>query len=503
MRQETRWLCDPRNMTGAFARSFLARWLMLSIALASCSATDLEHRIDALLEASANKGAGHSMGIAGIHVVDAATGQVLYSKNDDLLLLPASNFKLLTTALALDRLGADYRFTTRLIHEASGDLVLVGAGDPSFSGRPFPYVKNGADGAPMQWIEEFAAQAVAHGITQVGGDIVGDDRVYRWEPFPSSWTADDMRRTFGAPVSALSFNDNVVSIAIQPGRSAGNPAEITVSPPFEYMTFDDRVVTAARGSESGIRLERTLGSRQWTLLGSISAGHAAMTESVPVDDPALFAASALYDALTRRGVAIRGGPLARHRLAGEPYAEPSGEEIAKRVSPPLTELLQVMDKLSVNLHAELFLREVGRAKRGEGTTQAGLAELATFLKDMGASSNDWRAEDGSGLSRNDMVTPRLLTQVLVRQFQKFGDTFVSLLPQGGEDGTLDRRLCCMSGGRGVNAKTGTLARAIALSGYALGGPNGSLAFSILVNDFAAPPGAVREWIDKIAAALLE
>ena len=175
-----------------------------------------------------------------------------------------------------------------------------------------------------------------------------------------------------------------------------------------------------------------------------------------------------------------------------------------RASPPLADILQVMDKVSQNLYAELMLREVGRATRGDATEEAGLAELAVFLTRMGAPAGDWRLEDGSGLSRNAMVTPRLITKLLVDLYaSKNRELWMSLLPAGGEDGTLDRRLCCFSGGQGIRAKTGSLSRGLALSGYADSKAHGTLAFSILVNNFSAPPAAVRQWIDRIATALLE
>jgi len=471
------------------------------VALASCSAADLEHRIDALLEATSPKASARPLGVAGIHVVDLTTGRTVYRHNENLLLAPASNFKLLTTALALERLGVDYRFTTRVVLEVSGDLVLIGAGDPSLSDRGV--LKRPSPRSAAQAIEELAGQVVARGITQIDGDVVGDDSVYPWEPYPSSWTQDDTLHGFGAPVSALSLNDNVVTVSIQPAGSAGQLSQLTISPAFEYLMIDNRIVTSMRGGDVRIRVERSAGSRHWTITGAIPAGHSPVIESLPVDDPALFAAAALYDALTRRGVAVHGRAVARHRVASELYVPVEGEEVASLTSPPLTDMLQVMDKLSVNLHAELMLREAGRVKRGDGTTRAGLAELAAFLAEIGVSAGDWRAEDGSGLSRNDMVTPRLVTQVLVQQWRKFGDEFIALLPAGGEDGTLEHRLCCMGSGRAVQAKTGTLSRALALSGFADAGTKGRFAFSILVNGFAAQPSTVRDWVDKIATALLE
>jgi D-alanyl-D-alanine carboxypeptidase/D-alanyl-D-alanine-endopeptidase (penicillin-binding protein 4) len=476
----------------------LVRWSFAWLALVSCSAADLAQRLDALTEDNP------AMGFAGIHVVDLANGKTLYRRNEDRLFLPASNLKLVTTALALERLGPDYRFLTRLVREPSGDLVLLGSGDPSLSGRVFPYRKDAPSGPPLQAIEDLAEQAVASGVHRIDGDIAGDDRLYPWDPYPPSWTQDDALRDYGAPVSALTVNDNVVRISIEPGVRVGDPARLSLQPALEYFTIDNGALTGARGGEANVRVRRIPGSRQWLLTGSVPAGHAAVAEIVPLDDPALYAASALYDALARRGVVIRGRAVARHRSLGEEYNSPAGDLIATRTSPPLVDILQVMDKVSQNLYAELMLREAGRAARRDGTEEAGLAELAVFLTGMGASTGDWRLEDGSGLSRNAMVTPRLMTKLLAHLYtSKYREVWMSLLPQGGEDGTLDRRLCCVRAGQGIRAKTGSLARGLALSGYAESTAHGELAFSILVNNFSAPPSVVRQWIDKMATALLE
>jgi serine-type D-Ala-D-Ala carboxypeptidase/endopeptidase (penicillin-binding protein 4) len=486
--------------------SWRRRCLALALlASASCSAADLEHRIDALLESSASAG----MGFVGIHVANADSGALLYKRNEDRLFLPASNWKLVTTAMALDRLGPDYRFETHVIRDAAGNLVLVGAGDPSLGGRiTIPKKTHGAgprnsfaENSALSAIEALADRIVAYGITRVDGDIVGDDRVFAWEPYPASWTQDDTVRDFGAPVSALALNENIVTIAVKAGLREGDFAPLTLQPSFEYLTLENRVITVSRSGQTKITVTRT-GPRVWRMEGTIAIGHSAK-EELPVDDPALFAASALYDALTRRGVSIHGSAGALHRIADEAFVPTRGEAVATYISPSLQELLEVTDKFSINLYAEAFLREVGRNVRGEGSTTAGLAELGLYLKDMGVASRDWRADDGSGLSRNDVATPRLFTQVLADQYKRRGAEFVALLPAGGEEGTLDRRLCCVSEGLGIHAKTGTLARALALSGFAESKANGRLAFSILVNDFSAPASEVRAWIDKIASALLD
>jgi serine-type D-Ala-D-Ala carboxypeptidase/endopeptidase (penicillin-binding protein 4) len=473
------------------ACSFLVAW--------PCAAADLQRAIDALMGASPVARAS-----VGIHVVDLKTGNALYSRNAERLYLPASNMKLFTAALALERLGPEYRLTTRLVRARSGDLILVGGGDPSMSGRTYPYQKDAPATDPLRAIEELADQAVAAGIARVDGDIVGDDQLYPWAPYPPSWTAEDLMGEDGAPVSALTVNDNTIALVIHPAARAGEPATVSFQPAIEYYAVDNRVLTVAGEKEARIRLVHMPGSRQLVVWGSIPLAGANVRETVAVDDPALFAACALYDALVRRGVMIRGRPVARHRSVFEDPWPVEGDVIATRTSPPLVEILRVIEKVSQNLHAELMLREVARVTRGAGTRESGLQELGTWLAGIGIKTEEWRAEDGSGLSRNDQVSPRAVTRLLrAMAASKNGAQWLSLLPVGGEDGTLENRLCCVSDGRLVRAKTGTLTRAVTLSGYADSRTRGRLAFSILINNFSAPQAEVRAWIDKIALSLVE
>jgi D-alanyl-D-alanine carboxypeptidase/D-alanyl-D-alanine-endopeptidase (penicillin-binding protein 4) len=471
----------------------------LLAAVLPCAAADLPRAIDALLDAAPVARAS-----VGIHVVDVKTGAQIYARNPDRLYLPASNMKLFTGALALERLGPDYRMTTRLIRARSGDLILAGGGDPSLSGREYPYRKDSPSANALRAIEDLADQAVAAGVQRVDGDIVGDDQLYPWAPYPPSWTEDDMIGADGAPVSALTVNDNVIALSIHPSPEAGGLASLTFDPAIEYYAVDNRVITVPGQREPRIRLSRMPGSRQLMVWGSIPLAAPTVRETVAVDDPALFAAYALYDALLRRGVVIRGGPAARHRATFDDPWTVDGDVIAARTSPPLFEMLQVLEKVSQNLHAELVLREVARVTRGSGTRESGLEELSAWLAKIGIKTEEWRAEDGSGLSRNDEVSPRAVTRMLAYMAaSKNSSAWLSLLPVGGEDGTLASRLCCASDSRQVRAKTGSLTRAIALSGYADSKTRGRLAFSILVNNFSAPQSEVRAWVDKIATALLD
>jgi D-alanyl-D-alanine carboxypeptidase/D-alanyl-D-alanine-endopeptidase (penicillin-binding protein 4) len=448
--------------------------IALLIAARIAAGADLAERIAAHMQ--------EAPGIAGVEVVDLATNQVVFSHNAQRLFLPASNMKLFTAAAALSQLGADHRFETRLLREPSGALVLLGGGDPTMSSRVYPYAKDSEPLPSLHAIEALADQAVAAGLRRVDGDIIGDDRRYAWSPYPESWTADDILHDYGAPVSALALNDNAVAIAVHGGSAIGDPVRVVVDPPFEYFTIDNRVKT---GEANAVEIAHAPGSRQILLSGIIAQD---TRRQIAVDDPALFAAHALYDALLRRGVTVRGRPVARHGVGA-----PTGELLASRTSPPLSQILQTMLKESQNLHAEMLLREIG-----------GLRALEAFVTELQIPSTEWRSEDGSGLARNDMVTPHAVVRLLqTMDAGSHGELWRALLPVGGQDGTLSDRICCLSQEVTIRAKTGTLSRATALSGYAESRGNGRLAFSILVNNFAEPTAAVRSWVDRLATVLVE
>jgi D-alanyl-D-alanine carboxypeptidase/D-alanyl-D-alanine-endopeptidase (penicillin-binding protein 4) len=235
-----------------------ALWLCLA---GIAPGADLAERI----QAAADSAPAPVRGLYGIHVVDLATGKTVYARNDGQLFMPASNMKLFTVALALTRLGPDYRVDTRLVREPSGGLALIGSGDPSLSGRTYPYTQDAPSGNPLAAIEDLADQAIAAGLRRVSGDVVGDDRRYLWSPYPASWTADDMLNGYGAPVSALTLNDNVATLTLRPGAGPGDLARVSLNPRVEYFSIDNRITTVAGNRATNLQVTRIPGTRQLTL----------------------------------------------------------------------------------------------------------------------------------------------------------------------------------------------------------------------------------------------
>jgi D-alanyl-D-alanine carboxypeptidase/D-alanyl-D-alanine-endopeptidase (penicillin-binding protein 4) len=485
------------------------RWIALFLFLVQMlPAQTLRQRIESVLESSS----GVRRAFWGMEVVDLATGSTLFQTNENRFFVPASNTKLFTTALALMRLGPDYRFHTTICADSTpdangriaGDVRLVGGGDPLLSARAVPYQKDPTKGDPLQAIEALAQDVCVRGVRRIDGDIVGDDTAYTWAPYPEGWAAADSVWDYGAPVSALAVNDNIVTVALRAGVR-GTPA-LTLSPALEFFSIDNRV-RSGPGLENRVYVERLPGSRQLRIWGTMSSDPPSTTTLLlAVDDPALYAARALADALARRGVSIGGRAVARHRFANwdGPSSGTNGVELARRTSPPLVEVLRVIDKVSQNLHAEMVLREVARARKGTGSREAGLDEARAFLSEVGIGDTEYNFEDGSGLSRLGLVTPGAVCKLLRYMYASpHRETWISLLPLGGEDGTLSTRFNGNREGRRIHAKTGSLSHVAALSGYVESKTRGMVAFAILTNNFNAPGSEIRAAIDKIALMLAE
>jgi D-alanyl-D-alanine carboxypeptidase/D-alanyl-D-alanine-endopeptidase (penicillin-binding protein 4) len=428
----------------------------------------------------------------GMRVVEIRSGKVLYERNPRAWFVPASNTKLYSTALALTKFGPDHRFDTQVVADGK-DLRLVGGGDPTLSGRKYPYERDADWGDGASAIEQLADALVAKGLKLVEGSVIGDDTRYVWDPVPPGWGADDGLYEYGAPVSALMLNDNTIRLKIRPGSQPGEPAALTVNPAFEYFAIQNRIVTAEPGTRTRIRFERPIGTREVWLDGTIAVGAAETEELLAVDEPARFAAQALVEALRRRGVEVRGGAGVRHRFGENPMACDSCEVLAERKSPPLSEVIQVVNKVSQNLHAEIMRREGG-----------GQDGMKALFASAGITDEDTYLVDGSGLSRLTLVCPESSTKILLHLWNSpHREPWLRSLPIGAEDGTLENRFKGFAEAGRVKAKTGSLTHVAALAGYLDHPKRGMLAFSVMVNNYNGTSAKARAVIDKLVMKLLE
>ncbi|MBC8165828.1 MAG: D-alanyl-D-alanine carboxypeptidase/D-alanyl-D-alanine-endopeptidase, partial [Bryobacteraceae bacterium] len=374
----------------------------------------------------------------------------------------------------------------------------------NLSARLLPYNKDESGADPLAALRAMADRVVAQGVRVVEGVLTGDDTAYLWEPFPDGWSVDDPIYEYGAPVSALTMNDNSFKVVVLPGATVGSPATLTLTPTLEYLTIHNRTETVAIGP-ARIQYSRIPGSRELIVSGTIllDAGEP-LTAVLAIDDPALFAVEALRKLLEERGVRIEGQTRAIHRRPDEGASSWTGIEIASHESAPLSQILQVINKVSQNLHTELVLREIARVKNGVGSRSGGLKEIAEYLAEPGIVKDQWNFEDASGLSRLTLVTPLTISEVLLGMYKTpFREAWIATLPVGGVDGTLEKRFHKMPQAERIHAKTGSISHVSALSGYAMREDGRTYVFSVLANNFNARPALIREAIDQIVLALLE
>jgi serine-type D-Ala-D-Ala carboxypeptidase/endopeptidase (penicillin-binding protein 4) len=484
--------------------------------------------------------------------VTALDGAPIYSLNEAQFFQPASNTKLFTTAAAMALLGENATFETKVISlgtfsapgRLSGNVVILGGNDANLSGREIPYVSPSQrpkllpgqqpppGPPPLRYLEEMADQVAKTGLKVVNGDVIGDDTLYPWEPYASDWSIDDTVWGYGAPVSALTINDNQLKVTVTPGSQVSNPAAVMVDPAVPYYTIDTvGLVTSAAKTGSHVQMARELGSKTLRIYGTIALDAQPDEEEVAIHDPAEYAAIAFKSMLEARGIVVTGVAKARHNLplgtagfqeqaraplspqdldsgcgvaADGPQIETS--VLATHTSVPLGQDVVVTNKVSQNLHAELLLRALGirsNISMCSPSFVGGAQVVRSFLTTkVGIDPDDFVFYDGSGLSGHDLVTPRATARLLqYATAQRWFADWRSSLPVGGEDGSLNFRFGKPPLRDRVFAKTGTLGEARALSGYIECASGRTVIFSIMVSAHAPGSSADRVAMDKIVGLI--
>src|ERR1700676_731225 len=294
----------------------------------------------------------------GLLIADAESGETLYEQNADKYFVPASNMKLFTTALALAKLGPEYRFHTTLETRGTissegvlgGDLALVGHGDPNLSNRKFPYeLKEEFDGPPEKALVELADAVVAKGVQEISGDVIGDDSFFPRERYPNGWEIDDMVWEYGAAISAIVVDDNTVTLTLTPGEKRGDPVQAAVAPLTPDFSLQNDVTTSAAEVKSDLMLTREPGANLVVVKGSLPAKSAPRKLVLAIEEPAQHAASLLAGLLAERGVKLDGKIRAVHVADTDPTPRTI---LAEHMSVPLGDSVKLVNKISQNLHTE-------------------------------------------------------------------------------------------------------------------------------------------------------
>ncbi len=437
------------------------------------SAASLKRQIDAIADRPAFAAA-----LWGIEVRGLRSGKLLYARNAEKSLKPASTAKLVTTAAALDAFGPDERIRTTLetagrldaLGRVLGDVYLVGRGDPNLSGRF-------NDGRITAAFEELADGLAAAGVKRIEGRLVGHEGLFQGDRRGEDWGWEDLVWWYGAEVSALSFNDNAVDLRVVAGERVGDPVLVERSPLSAYYFVVSTASSGPAGTESTLTLSKAPGSNLIRLTGSYPQGKEAWENSVAVEDPARYATTVFAEILEARGIRLTGG------LATSSDPLPQGVRVlATHTSPPMAEMIKAVNKPSQNLHAEMLLRLLGARVKGAGTVEAGRQAVSDFLTRAGVKSDAWALNDGSGLSRSDLLSAHEMVNLLVAMTKHpHGKVFRESLPIAGVDGTLKNRMKGTPAAGRVQAKTGAIRHVNALAGYATPSTGEPLVFSMVVN----------------------
>ena len=420
----------------------------------------------------------------GVEIQSIETGEYFYKRNENKLFIPASDIKLFTTSGALSLLGSDYKFSTNVFMRGkidgsilNGDIIVQGRGDPTISGRFY-------NNDQLAVFEKWADSIANIGIDEIDGNIIGDDNEFDGVGLGEGWPWDHASYWFSAPSGAISFNGNTVDIIVT-AKEKTKAVQISTLPKTNYIVVVNNVKRVAQDSVTDINVYRQIGTNVVNVFGTIKDKDSTKTY-VTVNNPTQYSMVIFKQVLESKGITVKGFALDIDDLS-KPYNLSQSKKLFTYYSPPLKEIIKVINKNSENFFAEQLIKTIGLEENGFGSVKNGVDALRYIFLDMGVDPDKMIMVDGSGLSRLNLVTPAQIVSLLNYMFKsKYFVPFYNSLPIAGVDGTLGTRMKGTRAENNVRAKTGYLENVRSMSGYAYTGDNEPIAFSIIVNNFDVP-----------------
>ncbi len=432
----------------------------------------------------------------GIDILNLATGEKVFGLNEHQLMIPASTIKLVTSAAAMEILGADYRFRTVIGYtgkirntKLTGDLIVVGGGDPALGSEYFrdQYFN-------PHFMDVWAQNIKAAGIQLVDGDIFLDPSIYNDEEIPDTWIWGDIGNYYGAGPSAFTIYDNLYRISFKSPKQPGKQTTITaINPKMEDLNISNEVISSDINKDQAYVYGSPL-DKSREIRGTIPKNRKSFTIKGSVLQPEELFASELLTHLAKNGVFVTGNivfhPVNRNKM----------KMVYVQESPTLESIAEVLNHESVNLFAEHLLKQISAEIQGEGRRDSSIAIVQRFWKDK--IPDHFFMEDGSGLSHFNAISPADFTAILKYMYNtsKNRQAFLTSLPTAGE-GTLSGFSTKLFPKEILQAKSGSMTRVRCYAGYLKTDNGKRLAFNIMFNNFGYSHSALVNEIENLLLVL--
>ncbi len=469
-----------------------ARFFLISIfsflVFQSTAQGNFENAVKQLLQKPEYKNAS-----VGMHVVDLASDETVYSINPKRVLIPASTMKLLTSATAFEMLGLDYRFETKIGYRGklekegilNGDLVVIGGADPALGSEYFQDYY-------IDFLQNWARSIKNAGITKVNGNLVLDASVYDTERVPDTWIWGDIGNYYGVGANAFTIYDNMFRITFRSPKKADKQTKvIAVSPKIKGMAITNEVLSADSNSDNAYVFGGPFDKAR-TIRGTIPRNRSAFTIKAAIHQPEEIVAQEFLNTLANEGLFITG------KMLFEPVNKKDVETVYIQESPNLEQIAEVLNHESINLFAEHFLKQLAVEKNGVGSRNDAIDVLKQFWEQKGISTEYLFMLDGSGLSHFNAVAPEFFTDFLRYMWQN--TAYKNSLPNAGE-GTLKQLNKTLLPGKTLQAKSGSMTRVRCYSGYLQTDSGKTLVFSFMFNHFSGSHSALIKEIEQLFVLL--
>jgi serine-type D-Ala-D-Ala carboxypeptidase/endopeptidase (penicillin-binding protein 4) len=459
-----------------------------------CFCQDLvADRINKMLNDPLMKGAG-----IGIFVLNQENDSVLYDINSTTSLVPASILKLVTSSAALEILGSDYTFKTKLaktgkINDSNileGDLVVIGGGDPTLGSEYFPEYFSKSH-FPDQWIDAIKSE----GIQGIKGNICLDESIYEDQTIPDTWIWGDIGNYYGAGICGISAYDNTFRITFRSDKESGKPAEIIdINPKVKGLEFENYVLSSDINSDRTNVYGVPLGGKE-IVNGTIPKGQDNFVIKASLPEPGLVLGNDLKTKLEENEIFVS-GEVKKCKTPSDiiPFY--------KFESPPLSEIIKVLNHESVNLFAEHLVKQIAYEKTGLGSTEEGVKLIKDFWKERGIETNGMFQEDGSGLSRYNAISPKQIVDILnyMKTESPNAGIFINSLPTAGE-GTLVVFNPDNFPSECLKCKSGSMTRVRCYAGYLKTDFGKELIFAIMANNFSMSQSLLIHKIEELLVGI--